>query len=77
MRRLLFSHAWPLCKLSLLICFWFSRITANDMHTLLVRGADERQKAWRLWLQSGWHNSTPEIPHYTVPGSLPAPPINY
>jgi hypothetical protein len=70
MQRLLLSHAWPLCKLVLLICFWFSRISANDMHTLLVRGADDRQKAWRLWLHSGWHTSTPETPHYTIPVNL-------
>lgn len=77
MRRLLLSHTWPLCKLVLLISFWFSRITANDMQSLLIRGADDRQKAWRLWLNNGLHNSTPETPHYTVPRSLTTPKTSY
>jgi hypothetical protein len=58
--RKLYLHGWPLCKLSFLICFWFSRITLNDMNTLLIRGADERQKAWRLWICTGQKTATPE-----------------
>ncbi|MCU0434552.1 MAG: hypothetical protein MUC87_13950 [Bacteroidia bacterium] len=60
MRRFVFNHAWPFCKLIIMVCFWFSRITTNDMNTLLIRGADDRQKAWRLWLSSGQCAATPE-----------------